>query len=182
MKIRIILVLLILLVVLIGLSFFLPEQIKTAEINSFEDCVAAGNPVMESYPRQCRDKEGNLFVEVIPNNPASLPTSEFSRPQEINLNQTLIYPDGLMVELLSIEDSRCPGGAVCIWAGEINYLFSISSGRASKTGEQIQLSTGSLQERTRYNYRFLLLGGDEHSASIQIENNEVSGQGQTQVQ
>ena len=24
-------------------------------INNFEDCVAAGNPVMESYPRQCRD-------------------------------------------------------------------------------------------------------------------------------
>jgi hypothetical protein len=34
-------------------------------IDSFEDCVAAGFPVMESYPRQCRDSEGNLFVEEI---------------------------------------------------------------------------------------------------------------------
>ena len=35
------------------------------EITSFEECVAAGNPVMESYPRQCRTEDGNLFVEEI---------------------------------------------------------------------------------------------------------------------
>ncbi len=37
---------------------------KSGEVDSFEDCVAAGNPVMESYPRQCRHK-GEHFVEVI---------------------------------------------------------------------------------------------------------------------
>jgi len=35
------------------------------EINSFEDCVTAGNPVMESYPRQCRTVYGQTFVEEI---------------------------------------------------------------------------------------------------------------------
>lgn len=34
------------------------------EINSFEDCVAAGNPIMESYPRQCSDN-GQTFVEEV---------------------------------------------------------------------------------------------------------------------
>ena len=33
-------------------------------IDSFEECAAAEFPVMESYPRQCRDAEENLFVEV----------------------------------------------------------------------------------------------------------------------
>jgi len=33
-------------------------------INSFDACVAAGNPVMESYPRQCR-ADGKTFVEKI---------------------------------------------------------------------------------------------------------------------
>lgn len=33
-------------------------------ITSFEECVAAGNPVMESYPRQCQ-ANGKLFVEEI---------------------------------------------------------------------------------------------------------------------
>jgi len=35
------------------------------EIDSFEACTAAGNPIMESYPRQCRTKDGRLFVEYI---------------------------------------------------------------------------------------------------------------------
>ena len=34
------------------------------EVDSFEDCVAAGNPVMESYPRQCRHNDQH-FVEDI---------------------------------------------------------------------------------------------------------------------
>jgi hypothetical protein len=34
-------------------------------IESFEDCVAAGNPVIESYPRQCRTSDGKHFVEEI---------------------------------------------------------------------------------------------------------------------
>ena len=33
------------------------------EINSFDECIKAGNPVMESYPRQCRTSDGELFVE-----------------------------------------------------------------------------------------------------------------------
>jgi hypothetical protein len=35
------------------------------EITSFEQCAAAGNPVMESYPRQCRTPDGLHFVETI---------------------------------------------------------------------------------------------------------------------
>ncbi len=34
------------------------------EVNSFEECVAAGGPVMESYPRQC-NSNGKTFVEKI---------------------------------------------------------------------------------------------------------------------
>ncbi|MCV0373415.1 MAG: hypothetical protein K5793_07680 [Nitrosarchaeum sp.] len=36
-----------------------------SSIESFDDCVAAGNPVMESYPRQCRTSDGVNFVEEI---------------------------------------------------------------------------------------------------------------------
>ena len=34
-------------------------------IDSFEECASAGNPVMESYPRQCRTSDGRNFVEEI---------------------------------------------------------------------------------------------------------------------
>ena len=36
-----------------------------SQINSFEQCVDTGNPVMESYPRQCTTKDGKHFVEEI---------------------------------------------------------------------------------------------------------------------
>ena len=31
-------------------------------ITNFKECAAAGNPVMESYPEQCRTPDGRLFV------------------------------------------------------------------------------------------------------------------------
>ena len=34
-------------------------------IRNFEQCAAAGYPVMESYPEQCRTPDGRLFVRVV---------------------------------------------------------------------------------------------------------------------
>lgn len=44
-------------------GFFRAPPLEPASVNSFEECVDAGFAVMESYPRQCRDEAGNLFVE-----------------------------------------------------------------------------------------------------------------------
>lgn len=35
------------------------------EINNFEDCLAKGNPIMESNPRQCKTTDGQIFIEEI---------------------------------------------------------------------------------------------------------------------
>jgi eight-cysteine-cluster-containing protein len=45
----------------------------TPLIASFEECEAAGNPVMESYPRQCRTPDGRIFVEELPDVATSTP-------------------------------------------------------------------------------------------------------------
>ena len=34
--------------------------------SGFDECAASGNPVMESYPRQCRTPDGQVFVEEVP--------------------------------------------------------------------------------------------------------------------
>ena len=40
---------------------------ETCTITNFEECIAAGNPILESHPRQCMDKTQNkTFVEEIP--------------------------------------------------------------------------------------------------------------------
>lgn len=56
-------------IILIGVAviFFVPTDRNGGDINSFAACVAAGNPVMESYPRQCRTADGAHFVENIGN-------------------------------------------------------------------------------------------------------------------
>lgn len=55
-----------LLVIIVGLYLF-TRQSKELEVGSFAECVAAGNPVMESYPRQCSTKDGKHFTEDIGN-------------------------------------------------------------------------------------------------------------------
>ena len=45
----------------------MPTISCSSEINNFDDCVKAGNAVMESYPRQCRTKDGESFTEYIGN-------------------------------------------------------------------------------------------------------------------
>ncbi|MCF7795857.1 hypothetical protein K9M42_02085 [Patescibacteria group bacterium] len=63
----------IILVFVIAISYILITSKENEEeinnettISSFEDCVLAGNPIMESYPRQCMDGD-NVFVEEIEN-------------------------------------------------------------------------------------------------------------------
>lgn len=53
----------------------LPTQTTETAITSFEECLAAGNPVMESYPRQCSTKDGKSFTEVIAVPPAPPPAT-----------------------------------------------------------------------------------------------------------
>lgn len=62
-----------LIIVLLGfvVLFFLNQKGPDKDsgrktINSFEECVEAGNPVMESYPRQC-NADGKNFTEDIGN-------------------------------------------------------------------------------------------------------------------
>lgn len=46
-----------------------PPDRFAGSVNSFNECAAAGNPVMESYPRQCRTQDGRLFVEDVKTSP-----------------------------------------------------------------------------------------------------------------
>lgn len=45
-----------------GLAPRMSASVPSPMITNFDECVAAGNPVMESYPEQCRTADGRLFV------------------------------------------------------------------------------------------------------------------------
>ncbi len=62
-------VFIILLLIIAGAVWFSvskKSQNQEVAILSFEDCVKAGMPVLESYPRQCRTPDGRLFAEELP--------------------------------------------------------------------------------------------------------------------
>lgn len=47
------------------LAILIFSKNSTQKISNFNECIEAGNPAMENYPRQCRTPGGELFVEDI---------------------------------------------------------------------------------------------------------------------
>lgn len=74
----IILILIVVGIAVLAAGFLLFKE-KKQKITNFEECLAAGNPAMESYPRQCKTKEGEAFVEkiVFSENPIALMKTNF---------------------------------------------------------------------------------------------------------
>lgn len=59
----------ILILIIVGLAIawkFIENGKAEPVVSNFEECVIAGNPIMESYPRQCRH-EGENYIENISN-------------------------------------------------------------------------------------------------------------------
>jgi len=65
-------------ILLVGIFFLYLgfNNIQRNSVTSFEQCVEAGNPVMESYPRQCA-MDGKTFVESI----------DYSSPQILQIKK-----------------------------------------------------------------------------------------------
>lgn len=76
-------VVLVLLVAAAGYFFY--NQYQTAEkvklVTSFDECVAAGFPVRESYPAQCSTSDGRLFKQDIGNALELTDSIQVSDPQ-----------------------------------------------------------------------------------------------------
>ena len=66
---------------------------RNAQVTSFEECVAAGNPVMESYPRQC-SAGGKNFTEDIGNAVEKKDLIHADRPKPGDLVQGTMTIEG----------------------------------------------------------------------------------------
>ncbi|MGC9310308.1 MAG: hypothetical protein ACP5E4_01135 [Candidatus Aenigmatarchaeota archaeon] len=94
-----------------------------AEISSFEECVEAGYPVMESYPRRCMTPDGRSFTESL--NPSMEYLCEEARGHWNECsNRCMLDNQGkervacpMMCEALcecgGIAGYRCPDGYYC---------------------------------------------------------------------
>lgn len=69
-------------------TFFMKSGELTT-IDSFEKCVAAGLPILESYPAQCRTNDGKIFTEEIGN---EMELTDMIRVSSPRPNQYLTSP------------------------------------------------------------------------------------------
>ncbi|MFH1820727.1 MAG: Gmad2 immunoglobulin-like domain-containing protein [Candidatus Nealsonbacteria bacterium] len=88
-----ILVSIILIVVGATVYFIVSGQRPFSPVNSFEECVAVGHPVMESYPRQCRAKD-KTFTEYIGNELEKMDLIRINSPRPNQLIQSPLVIEG----------------------------------------------------------------------------------------
>ncbi len=75
------------LLLIAGASYFFAP--RSPGVTTFEECAKAGNPIMESYPRQCKTPDGKTFREDIGN---ELDKDDLIRISEPRPNATITSP------------------------------------------------------------------------------------------
>lgn len=81
---------------------------------------------------------------------ASTPAVHADDLVRARLGQTVAVGGPKVTPLRVIEDSRCPGTAVCVWAGRIRVSVRIDLGSGSQVreleqGQPIQIADGTLE-------------------------------------
>lgn len=86
------------------------------QVSNFKECAAAGNPVMESYPRQCRNG-GDVFVEEID-------ASELANAaiQSLFVEKYPKYADTLSVSIDKLSENHARGSVIFV-QGEPGGIF-----------------------------------------------------------
>lgn len=89
MKKTTLIIFVVLLIISFGIAWtVIREEKLKVDVTNFKECVEAGNPVMESYPRQCQD-EDQIYTENIGN---ELDKSDLIRLDTPRPNQTIQSP------------------------------------------------------------------------------------------
>lgn len=109
------------LAVLLRLSNFrqqlsITPQNNAANISSYEDCVAAGYPVLESYPERCMTPDGHSFTRDIGNELQFTDLIRVDRPR----------PGEIVASPLSVS-----GQARGIWYFEANFPVQLLDGEGN---------------------------------------------------
>ena len=119
-------ILFLLIAALAGLYYYFIRQ-PVFQVASFEECVAAGYPVLESYPRQCKTPGGQTFTEDIGN---ELEKADLIRIFTPRPNQTIHSP--LVVQ----------GEARGTWFFEASFPVRLFDGN----GKEISLGIAQAQD------------------------------------
>lgn len=104
-----------------------PPITKTVTVNSFASCVAAGYPILESFPPKCKVSESKVFVEprrgtfcaqvMTPaRNPTTGETGVFPTPCDVPLGWVELTSQGQFCG--GLAGATCPPGYECVAEGD----------------------------------------------------------------
>ncbi len=91
----------------------------------------------------------------------------FGSPLVVPNGGQLRFPDGLIMTITGINDSRCPEGAQCIWAGEISVEMTVVGGTI-KTGEALTLGSITVTSKNIGPYTISLITSTPYTATISV--------------
>jgi hypothetical protein len=99
-------IIIILLIIVAGVFFWQNQPVNQVVISNFEECVAAGNPVMESYPEQCRTADGQLFVRELPNDNVNIeiPASVVDQVKAVLVQRLAVDESEILIGEVSAQD------------------------------------------------------------------------------
>jgi len=80
-----------------------------------------------------------------------------NEPFEIKVGNSLVLPDGILITVLGIEDSRCPADVLCVWQGEAKVSINVK--RVSQDLGNFTLTNTAGQETQSFDvYSIKLVG------------------------
>lgn len=99
--------------------------------------------------------------------------SPFGIASQILISETISYPDGLMLTLSSLNDSRCKQEVQCIWTGELAPSLMVSGSIFGDSNVVFMLGSTRAPRFTLGGYTFTLGTTDENGIMITVSK-EVS--------
>lgn len=108
------------------------EPTDVANIRSFEDCAAAGYPVMESSPRQCRLPDGRLYAEELP-----VPDPEYRNASANDIRVSLPFPGAVTGKQFTVTgEARGP------WFFEASFPVEVLDANGNRLAMGIAQAQG----------------------------------------
>lgn len=146
---------------LLGYWWYLTGRIEM-EVANFDECVAAGNPVMESYPEQCRSKSGKTFSRNIGN---ELEKSNKIRVESPRPGEEILSP-------LQIS-----GQARGLWFFEAEFLAKVTDEGGVVLGQGIMRAEGEwmTEEFVDFSGEIVFDRSERASGKLVLEKSNPSG-------
>ncbi|NQU77810.1 hypothetical protein HQ544_03880 [Candidatus Falkowbacteria bacterium] len=147
---------------------FLNACTQPPEITNFEECISAGNPAMESYPRQCMTEDGQSFTEEIEPLPEALTKQQAQEMARtwVEENSPTYKFDGSNLEFRDIVPMACRGCYAFVFGFTSKH---IGYGDRSNEEELVEIETP-------HRIAVTIIGGEVANAVTDTEFNEIAGE------